>query len=42
MEENINSLIYKENIVDLHDLILNYNVCLGYMLKIEKLCLHLS
>ena len=36
MEENINSRIYKENF-DLHYLILNYNICLGYMLKIEKL-----
>ena len=41
MEEDINSLIYEENFVDLHDLIPNYNKCLGYMLKIEKLCLQL-
>ena len=27
MEENINFLIYKENIVDLHNLILNDNTC---------------
>ena len=27
MEDNINFLIYKENIVDLHNLILNYNIC---------------
>ena len=43
MEENIYSLIYKENFVDLHELILDYNICLGYMLiKIEKLRLQLS
>ena len=39
MEENINFMIYKENIADLHNLIRNYNICrpTGYMLRTEKL-----
>ena len=37
MEENITSLINTEIFADIHDLILNYNICIGYMLNTEKL-----
>ena len=36
MEENINSLIYKEIFADIHDLILNYNIGPMYWLYIKN------
>ena len=37
MEENINFLIYKENIVDLYNLILNDNTCWHWQLKLTDM-----